>query len=177
MAGSSRVSGWWYLLALVPVAIGVALAVVGVFRMIDEIEAMQRVVVPGEDDLELAAGDYVVYGETESQVSGTYYRNTSIALRCAITGPDGQQITLDTPTGTTKYTMGGYSGQSMFEFEAPSAGTYHLQCTGDGSPAVLAIGTGIGTGIVLIVVSALVGFIAALVVFFVVRRKRKRAAA
>jgi hypothetical protein len=174
---ASRVSGWWYLLALVPVAIGGIIAAVAMSSLLGDIEGMKRVVVPGEATLELGAGDYVVYGELQSTVDGVAYRATSVQVRCMMTTAGGEGVILTTPGASTSYSLGGYQGQSMFEFTIREAGTFQLVCQNDGDPAVLAIGHGIGAGIAVVAIGMGAGFIGAIVVLLLVRRKRKRAAA
>jgi hypothetical protein len=161
----------------VPVAIGVIIAVVGVMGMIDDIERMKRVVMPGEVEIELGAGEWVVYGETTSTVDGRGYHTTSISLSCMmVDAASGEPMRIETPTGSTSYSIGGFKGQSMFELDLPRAGTYRLTCEGGGD-AVLAFGRGIGGGLGLIFGGVFGGIIAAVVTLFLVRRKRKRAAA
>lgn len=174
---ASRVSGWWYLLALVPIAIGGIVAAIAFSSLLGDIEGMKRVVVPGEATLELGAGDHVVYGELTSTVDGVAYHATSFAVRCRMTSADGEVVALTTPGASTSYTLGGYQGQSMFELTIGEAGTYQLACQNDGDPAVLAIGRGLGAGIAVVAIAMGVAFIGAIVVLLLVRRKRKRAAA
>lgn len=164
----------WYLLALVPFAVGAALAVVSFVRLFDNLEGMPRLVVPGERSLELEAGDYVVYGETESVVDGTAYSNPRFAVRCALAHKDGTPITLSHATVARSYSFGGHAGNGMFEFELPSPETVTLSCTTEDGKAVLAIGRGIGGAIVAGVLSVLLGSLAAVVVFVVVFIKRRR---
>lgn len=166
----------WYFLALVPVLLGIAIAGATCSAMIGDIESMQRVVVPGEGQLELEAGEYVAYGETDSTVNGVVYTNTGFSVRCGLVGPDGAEVPLEQPTGKVSYTMGGYSGRNFFELTAPTKGTYTLRCEGTDAPGVIAVGKGVGSRIVILVLSALGGIIAGVVTFFVIRRKRKRAA-
>jgi hypothetical protein len=166
----------WYFLALVPVLLGIAIAGATCSAMVDDIKSMQRVVVPGEGQLQLEAGDYVAYGETKSNVNGVVYSNASFSVRCGLVGPDGAEVPLETPTGKVQYGLGGYSGRNFFELTAPTKGTYTLRCEGSDEPAVIAVGKGVGSSIVILVLSALGGLIAGVVTIFVIRRKRKRAA-
>ena len=173
---ASRPSGWWYLLALVPIAIGGIVAAVAMSSLLGDIEGMKRMVVPGEATFELEAGDYVVYGELQSTVDGVAYRASSVQVRCILASPAGEPVKMTTPGSSTSYTLGGYQGESMFEFTIATAGTYQLGCANEGDPAVLAIGHGLGAGIAVVAVSMVVAIIGAIVVLVLVRRKRKRAA-
>jgi hypothetical protein len=165
----------WYLLALVPALVGLAIGGATCSSMIDDIKAMQRVVVPGEGQLELEAGDYVAYGETESNVDGVAYSNSGFSVRCGMLGPDGAEVKLESPTGKVQYGLGGYSGRNYFEFTAPTNGTYTLRCDGADAPAVIAVGKGVGTNIVIAVLSGVGGAIISVVAIIVLWRKRKRA--
>lgn len=164
----------WYLTALVPLAIGITIAVVSFSRLIDNVESMQRLVAPGERTFVLNAGEYVVFGESESTVDGTVYRNDSFAVNCALTTEGGTQIPLSRPTGKTRYALGGYSGTGLFEFALPSAQTVKLACTSEDGKVVLAIGGGIGAAIVVAVVCGLFGLFSAGGVFLLVFLKRRK---
>jgi hypothetical protein len=168
------------LLAVVPVVVGVAIAVRGVSRVIDWAEDMPRVVVPGSGEVSLGGGNHVVYAETESRLNGTVYRTSSLELRCSMHASDGMSIALETPSARSTYEIGGFSGESMFAVTIPRAGAYRLSCEGTGGPATLAVGTGFGMQIVGILVGAMGGIfgtIAIVVVVFLVRRARRRAGA
>lgn len=152
------------------VAIGFFMSLAG------QIEGMQRVVVPGEKTFQLLPGDYILFGEHESKVAGTTYRNDSFRVSCTLADNAGRQVTLS-PVGAThtKYSLGDFSGSSMFEITIPAEGVYSLRCTGDEShKAVLAIGQGIGKSIVTSVLMLLAGLISsgiAVLMLFMRRRK------
>src|SRR3954470_11822471 len=123
----SRPVGWtWYLLAVVPVVVGVAIAVRGVSRGIDWAEDMPRVVVPGSGEVSLGGGDQMVYAETERRLNGTVYRASSLELRCSMQASDGMSFALETPSARSTYEVGGFSGESMFAVTIPRAGAYRL---------------------------------------------------
>lgn len=165
----------WYLLCLVPLAIGVAIGVVGILGLVDEVEAMDRVVVPGEATLDLAPGDHVVFGETTSRKDGVLYRTASFSVRCGITGPDGAPVAIGSPTGSTSYAVGGYEGASIAEFTVVTAGAHRIACEGDGDPSVIAIGDGVGGNIAGALLAIFGGFAAALALFLVIWWRRRRA--
>src|ERR1043166_6583456 len=128
MGTTGAIRATWYFVALVPAAI-----VAAVSSLVDHIEAMPRVVVPGTGEVELEPGDYVLYGETESTFGGTAYRIASLQLRCGMQAlPDGAPIALSRPMARVSYGFGGYAGSSMFTLTIPHTGHYHLSCEGNG---------------------------------------------
>jgi len=169
---AKRISGWWYGLIAVPLAIGAALGTWVMLGMLDEIGEMPRLVVPGERDVALDAKEYIVYGETQSVVDGVGYAHVAFSVTCTLDDADGAPVALEARSSSTKYTFGSYAGSSMFEVDVPKAGTYHLSC--DGGPGVVAIGGGLGARIGLVVAAILGGMAVAVVVFFLVRRRRKQ---
>ncbi len=164
----------WYLTALVPLAIGITIAVVSFSRLLDNLQSMQRMVAPGERTFVLNAGQYIIYGETTSTVDGVAYHNTGFSLNCRLTAEDGTTIPLERPTGKITYAMGGHEGTGMFEFDLAGSSNVKLSCETDGGKAVVAIGGGIGAAIVVAIVCGLFGVlggVAVLLVVYFVRRK------
>jgi hypothetical protein len=139
----------WYALAVLPLAAGIYLAIRFLLGMIDDIDSMQRVDVPGVHELYLQPGDHVVYAEGNDDWSG----------RCRLSAADGAAIELDTPGGRTSYSMGGHSGESVFVFTAPREGGYQLAC--EGEHGTLAVGHGIGLTIVGVVLAPIGGMLLA----------------
>jgi len=176
-----RPSAAWYLLLLVPIALCAVLTVRWVSGMFSSIEAMPRVVVPGEGDVELSTGEHVAYIEASSVVDGVTYAAANVSVRCTLRSADtGESVALESSSTSSSYTFGSYHGQSAYQLTIPRAGTYHLACDGDGGPAALAIGGGI-FGDILFFVLSLVGLILAtvaiFVVIFVLRRRSQRVVA
>lgn len=165
----------WYFLAAIPAVLGIVAAILVLLAMLDtRVESMQRVVVPGTHAVSLDARSYIAFGESESRVGGTEYRGAS-AVVCTLTGAGGSVIDLAVPTTTTKYSIGGYTGSSLYTFTLADAGTYQLACTGDAAqPTVIALGQGIVKLLVFPFLAFTGGLIGAFVVFLLVRRKRKR---
>lgn len=175
-----RPSGWWYLVALLlPFAgCGVSFAT-GFGGMADAVRGMERVVVPGEAQVELEAGDYTAYYEHKSRVDGHHFATPEgiSGLECQLGGPGGESIPLEGASTSTEYTINGYSGSSLFSFEAPASGTYAIACShGDdaGTRVVLAIGQGVASSILLAIAAPLVGALAGLVFFVLLFLKRRR---
>ncbi len=168
----------WYLLALMPLAFGAAMVGLGLHVLSDQVEHMPRVVVPGVGTVDLDAGDQIAYGELRSVCGGTAYITASIHLRCGLTAVDGgATVTLSTATASTAYTLGGFQGQSMFALTIPRAGRYELTCKGEGGPATIAFGHGIGMLLLTLLLGVPLGILGAIVVALVVRRRRRRARA
>jgi len=165
----------WYLAALVPLVVGVVVIVTGLRGLADDVEHMQRVVVPGERTLKLDAGDYVIYGETVSRVDGVSYINESFNVRCGLSAADGTTINLEAKSSSSNYQLAGYKGQSMFNVTVPRAGDYHFACEGDSKPAVLAFGHGFGMKLVFTILGGVFGLLLTGGVFLFVFLKRRKA--
>lgn len=172
----TRVRATWYLLALVPLAIGAAMVGLGLHVLSVQVERMPRVLVPGTSTVELDVGDYNAYGELRSVVGGTAYVTNSLHLRCGLNAvDDGTAITLSVATTKTEYMIAGFHGEPMFALSIPRAGRYQLTCEGEGGPATMAFGRGIGPLLLTLLLGAPIGFVGAIVVALVVRRRRRRA--
>lgn len=166
-----------YAITLVPIAVGFAIAGALMWRMYGRIQDMQRLVVPGERDLTLDAGDHVGFLEARSVVDGTAYVSDRFSGSCNLSDAASHApIALDSTGARTTYSVGSYAGQSAFGFTIPHDGTYHLACVGDGPPAVIAIGDGVGLLILVAVAGGLGGFLVAGVMALRIRKRRKRAA-
>lgn len=63
----------------------------------------------------------------------------------------------------------------MFALTIPRAGQYELTCEGEGGPATIAFGNGIGSWLLTLLLGAPVGLVGAIVVAFVVWLRRRRA--
>lgn len=165
----------WYLICLLPIAVGVIAAVLAIRNLIADIEDMPRVVVPGEQTFPLAADDYIIFGETSSIVDGVAYVNPTFRVRCAVRAADGSQVTLERPTATTSYGIAGYKGESMFKLSIPRTGSYRFSCEGDGPPAVLAIGHPLGFMFVFVILGAIGSFFLSGGIFLLIFIRRRRA--
>jgi hypothetical protein len=168
----------WYLTILAPLAL-CGLSALAFVRLVHNIEAMQRFVVPGERTLKLDKGDYRVFAESESHLDGVAYANDRYSVRCSLEA-GGKPIELETSVGKITYSLAGYSGRAIFVFTMPAAGEARIACTTEDGKAVLAVGTGIGTSIVAGVLTAVFGVIGVFAVFaivFVLRRRTVRRAA
>lgn len=189
MSQVARSDRWWRpaalrarLLRWLPVCLGPVLAAAG-FALgfvalftgaAGDVSGYQRVVVPGDGLVALAADtSYTVYYESRSTVDGTRYDTGTVhGLACGLRGPGGTPVALRARRhDDSGYTLGGYSGESVYDFRSGTAGRYSLTCSyaeqadrpivlaltdGAGTPAAVAIlagmfaviGTGIAVGVV-----------------------------
>jgi hypothetical protein len=118
--------------------------------LIDRLSTMQdgmtRVVVPGEQAVTLEAGSYTIFHETHSVIDGVVYASPGLGgLVVTVTGPDGEAVPLEA-AGSGRYSFGGHTGYSVFDFTAPVAGDYvvagRYQADGAGPETVIAVGAG-----------------------------------
>jgi hypothetical protein len=165
----------WFLLSVLPLIAGGGFVARSCVAMQHEVESMTRVVVPGEADVWLDKGEWVFYGETESEVGGHEYDSGSFTVSCSLTEGDGTAMDLEGPSGHTTYTLFGYHGESMYEATVPADGYYHFACRGSDAPAVIAIGRGIGSSIVTLVLASIgTAFgLVAVIVFVAIWRSRR----
>lgn len=171
-----RPRGRWY---LVFVAIGVVGLIVGggvivrsVVTFADRIDGFHRVGVPGTETITLDEGSYTVYFETSGGSS-------TFGADVAISAPNEQVVELQSYSSTVTYDVPGHNGRAVWSFRADAAGDYTV--TADGRFGVVAVGPGLGRGLVsgilvgigLILVTAVAAIVGIIVV--AVRRGRSRA--
>ncbi len=154
--------------------------------LVSRLSAMQdqltRFVVPGTHALTLEAGSYTIFHEMQSVVDGKVFASPGLGgLAVTVTGPGGDAVPLS-DAGSGRYTFGGHTGVSLFDFTAPVAGAYTVDARyGDGNAGpetVLAVGAGFMASLLGTVFGALAiafsgSIIAAiLVVMTLVKRRR-----
>jgi len=163
-----------YVLCLAPAVIGVPLSLAQYRTIVAQIEDMPRMVIPGSRTLELAAGEYHVFGESESVVDGVPIENTEFSFKAPCTMVDASNRTIELGSrGTQKYSHP-YRGRSMYRVTLPEAGRYTLRCEDDGTgAAVVAIGNGQSTLSVLALIALLVGtgFAVGMLMLYVYHRR------
>lgn len=159
----------------VVMAAAVIASLVAFFTSID---SFPRVVVPGEAQLNLPAGEYTIYSEQPGRSDGATLGKDAVAgLSCRLTDPSGRPVTVRTPLGSTSYTVNAHSGVSLFVFQALTDGRYQLACDygqQNGPSTVLAFdraGTSLG---VVALVSGIGTSAAGLVVCALVYLRRRR---
>lgn len=183
-------SRWWYWIAGGMVAgavICIALAVAGFFSVNRQIADFQRVPVPGQADVTFtASGGYVIYIEKPGQCcsfsvgTGNSGPFSSWSMDLALQPVDGgPQVPVSTWPGITQsYSIAGHQGQTAVYFTIDRPGRY-LLATGNATPgsiADVAVGRGIGRGILVPFILIAVGSLAALagLVTGVVTASRRR---
>lgn len=169
---------YWVAAALVVVGIGIA--VDGCRDLLSQIDGMRRVVMPGKAEIALPAGDTTLYSEQRSIVNGKVYELAKdFQFRCGAADATGAPIALEHPTSSVRYAFGDHAGHNAFDLHVATAGTYVLQCEAP-NEFVIAIGSGVGTRIVVMtVVGGLVPTLLGVLTFVLVlvfRRKQQRAA-
>ena len=166
----------WYLVGAGLMVSAVAMAIVAFGSMMDTIEGMPRVVVPGRVTITLPAGTSTLYAEQRSVVDGkTYEVGDKFRYRCGL-DEKTRKFTFVAATGKITYSIGDYAGHNAWDIDVPEAGDYTLVCESD-VPFVMAIGQGVGSAIV-VAVMGLVPFIIGLTVVIIVfvKRRKQRAA-
>jgi hypothetical protein len=148
-------------------------AVSGFVAVSHRVDAFPRVPVPGQSRVTLQSGGYLVYFEGPGSD-----RPARLLLRDAVTG---QAVAIRDESGATeRYTIGRHSGRSVARFTITRPGRYLLAASPDGGPgpADVAVGQGLGDGLVagvLLIIGGVFCFVGGLliVIFTVIRRRRK----
>lgn len=158
---------WWFFvaggMAVVGVIGAIALWVTGGVRFAETIEDFERVSVPGTREVHLdETGGYSIYHEHElgfDEDSPTSYLPPEPSV--TVTDPSGDPVMLDRYTTEVTYDTSGHEGEGLYTFDADETGTYRVTVEGDSASAsVVAVGRGVGRGILWTVVSGLVvGFV------------------
>lgn len=115
-------------------------------------ESLMPAAIPGSTTLHLERpGTYTIFYETRDE-----YANFN-GYELAVTGPDGKDIALTPPRGTTTYSFGDRTGRSVFNFEVAQPGDYRLEGTSeaDQPPAQLAVSDRMDSEIFALVMNAL----------------------
>jgi hypothetical protein len=169
----------WYAIALIPALVFGVLVVRQAQAIGDDIEAMQRVVIPGSGTVTLRRGDYLLFGESETQIAGAPYTNDSFTFEtpCSLVDATDKPVRLtEVLISHMKYGLRGYRGKSMYRATIATEGNYTLGCDGDGTgDAVVAIGQGLRYRSTIAIVLIGAGIAASLLVGFLVYRRRQRA--
>jgi hypothetical protein len=137
-------SGWMYVLGIALVFGGCGASCgITLIHSSAKVDAMQRLVMPGQHEGELAAGSHVLYAETRSTVDGKGYVWNGGTLQCdLVDSASNQPVPMRTATASENYSFGGFAGQSMFEFDIATAGRYRLACEAESGPMVVALSQG-----------------------------------
>jgi hypothetical protein len=177
--------GWFVFaggVALAGIVGAVVLWVMGVARLSDRIDDFSRVAVPSSGEVEIDdPGGYSIYheyfGADSDGDSDRFDFEPSVSV--TVTDPSGDGVLLRDYTSSVTYDFSGHEGVGIYTFDAEQAGTYQVETTGD-STSTIAVGQGIGRGIVSTIVGGFVvgglGVVAGIVIAIVtgVRRGRSR---
>ncbi|HYL62938.1 MAG TPA: hypothetical protein VE077_09985 [Candidatus Methylomirabilis sp.] len=186
-----RPSGWYMLLALPMLLCGISIFLYALIHGVAHAtDSLRQVVVPGECQIPLQqAKSYTVFIERQSAVHGKIYSTEGSVngLECNLVPVGGiQKIEMRPSRMSTTYDVGGRSGRSLFEFRVPEDGTYSFACgysyVTHGPEVVLAVGSGVGEGIMRAISLGLGGMfggiasagVVIVVVFALRQRSRKR---
>jgi len=188
-----RTSWWFYVLALALFVGGVGYFFYDLWHGLPHIaDSLVQIVVPGEAQLNLRHGqDYTVFLEARSVVSGKIYStdDSMSGLECKVSASSRDEvIPLLRPGVSTTYNVGRRSGRSVLQFRVPQDGTYKFACgygeATRGPEIVLAVGSGVGQGILRIVLTGLLvlfggigsSFVIGLATFLLRHQAKSRAA-
>lgn len=180
-AARPRPSKTWYWAAAALAAVGIVLASWGIWTGVAGFLAIgdfPRVDIPGQAEVALEPGSYTVYYETpgvagHDEWGGDGFDDGSRVGDAGLPALDltmepvngAQPVTLESRLTTSTYHVDGsrgpLEGRSVWQFHLDRAGSYLVTVSADddtGPPAAIAIGPGIGRGIVGMVVAFFAAF-------------------
>jgi len=182
-----RPGRWYYGLAAVVFISGWVLFGLFLYRNLSGISSkLQQVVVPGKTELSLnRPGSYTIYYEQESVVgSKVYSTSRSLSgLECTVTAKaTGEEVALSRAAVSARYSVGGRSGYSVFDFKIDRPGIYEIAAQypegQEGPEAVLAVGQGFTMRVLttvfggLAIVFGSIGLAVAIAVYTAVKRHK-----
>lgn len=162
-------AGYWLAGLIAVAAVGGAIAwfVLGLGGLGGAVDDLARVDVPGSAVVELEEGRQSAYWEGEGAVP---------ALRIAVREVDGPPLEVGPHGGEVTYEVDGRAGQSVAGFTVAEAGFHEVTVRGDGGGR-LAVGEGVGSRIVGVVVGGIALFfggllLSGLMILVTARRRR-----
>jgi hypothetical protein len=168
----------WYWLALVVFLAGLGWMGGGLYRLFDEIDSLQRVAIPGEGEVTLDRGDYVIYYEGPGAAAGSV---PAITVTVTPVSPSAAVKDIEEygDSVTVTYNWGSHEGRAAFTLEIAGPGRFLIEAPDGAMPtgSSLAIGSSIGRSIVETVLPALVLMVAAIggaIALAIVRRRRRQ---
>lgn len=182
-----RPGRWYYGLAAVVFISGWVLFGLFLYRNLSGISSkLQQVVVPGKSELSLnRPGSYTIYYEQESVVgSKVYSTSRSLSgLECTVTAKaTGEEVALSRAAVSSRYSVGGRSGYSVFDFKIDRPGIYEIAAQypegQEGPEVVLAVGQGFTMRVLttifggLAIVFGSIGLAVAIAVYTAVKRHK-----
>ncbi len=141
----------WYLLAAVLFAVAAGLVALSVWTLVDRVATfggdLRRFVAPGETELTVEKpGERSIYYEHKSTVDGRRFSTPKEMppLTCEVTGPDGEAVSVEAPSGSVSYERSARKGKQVYVFTATKPGTYRVRASypaeQSGPEVVLAVG-------------------------------------
>jgi len=182
-----RPERWYYGLAGATFISGWLLFGLFLFRNLSRISSeLQQVVVPGKTELSLnRPGSYTIYYEYESVVGSKVYSSSRSlsGLECTVASKAmGQEVTLSRTAVSSRYSVGGRSGYSVFDFKIDRPGIYEISAQypegQEGPEVVLAVGQGFTMRVLttvfggLAIVFGSIGLSVAIAVYTAVKRHK-----
>lgn len=143
----------WYAAGAAIMVLGIGGAVwYAVGTVIGSVDDLERFVIPGTHEIELAAGDHTLYYEHRSTVDGVaYHTEQPASFTCSV--HLGQEVVpLRSPSMDETYSYGSRAGASVAAFTADQQGTYTLECEREGGPVVVAVGDAFSFKVILIAI-------------------------
>ncbi|MEP0813416.1 MAG: hypothetical protein HRF49_01960 [bacterium] len=130
---------WGFIVLAVLVVIG---GIGGaVWRLISGVTSvpgqMQRIVIPGEGEFHAAEpGVYTIFHEYKSFVDGKYYSSglELYGLDVKVTGPGGEEVPVKPSQMSGNYSVGAFSGNAIFTFDAAQPGGYKISALAGNEP-------------------------------------------
>ncbi len=151
------------LLFIVGVVLGPGILITTVFLTLSKFGDATKFDVPGGIDFRAEkAGRFIIWDETSGTIGNRSHASTPAlpsGITVQVTQRNGAPIDVSPADGTT-YTSGRTERRSVFRFDAPSTGEYHIQAAGDIAPRVFAVSPdAFGKAIGAILVAACSGFL------------------
>ena len=88
-----------------------------------------RLLVPGQDKLQLKVGNYLIFHEYRSSYDGTVYSSSNKplnSLELDLTTREGERVSMREPFGSASYSHGGRQAVAISCFTINEAGSYAL---------------------------------------------------
>jgi hypothetical protein len=136
---------WWYWTAGALIVAGVVSFVLMFRSLFGFTDGMTRMAAPGETRLALEPGSYLISYESRSVLDGKPVTGPDLPPELAVTvlSPDGDPVSVRTPTVKITYDLDGTAGQVIATFTAQQQGEYVVRAERagqDGPRVVLAVG-------------------------------------
>lgn len=178
--GNIKPRKYWYVISVLIFIIGISAFVLWLVKGLSGItNGNQQFVVPGRSEIFLSEpGKYEIFYEYRSVINGKVYltEKTLLGLQCTLKDKATDQfISMENPSISSNYSLGGRAGISVLEFTVKKAGIYVLSAQyssgKEGQEAVLAIGKSVGEkifSVIIVGIAILILTMALSIVIFVV---------